>query len=138
MKKTGWGSVQYDSAASLFCHLQRDWDTALVSVHSKVHWTGERTDDQIVKLLQRKLPASSVEHFFVVAREKSWDLWTAAPYAAHSVFENLVVECDAAPGFGPPLNVKVQSQNYHTAIFCGLLVKLGHVSDTNVFANFDT
>ena len=78
---------------------------------------------------------------FVLLKESSWDLWSAAAVISSASFctdfSNL--KSVKSKGVGPILNVQVQSGNYLTGLQCYMLFYHGYVTDPDEsFSGFDT
>jgi hypothetical protein len=84
----------------------------------------------------------SVYDAFNMAKKSGWPLWSAAPFIANRVFNNLVIKgVGKAPGKGPSLNIVMQSKNYETGLCCWLLWNANLFpgkTHKDIFGDFDT
>ncbi len=64
--------------------------------------------------------------------------WGAAPVIAGFAFEELEIEAERSPGYGPPLNRFCQKENFEVAVCCILLKEFGYVEEEDCFVGFDT
>lgn len=158
---SAWGSCQYQTAAG-FCRLVRalhadlDWpDTcAVLGLHCSHKGLNKNYLQEVQQALDaeqkdreeddyeywsqhRPEPVTDITNAFETLRSLM-DLWGAAPLVAYACFQDLCLETPASPGFGPPLNIVVQSENYKVGLCCALLQIYGLVEDEEPFKDFDT
>ncbi len=152
-----WGSCQYQTAAG-FCRLVVDarrtlsWEEAGEALGFRLTHSGVR-EDALANLRAEIVSDSkdcpwreepnveniqSISGAFEFLRKSAGDLWGAAPFVAKACFKDLEVEAQDSPGFGPKLNVLVQSENYRVGLFCALLLDHKLVGDETPFIGFDT
>lgn len=97
-------------------------------------------DGEDVTWLRTKLEGvKTVTEALHFLRDWSWDLWSAAPYMAASVFPELNLDSiPDAPGVGPPLNALAQDNNNRIGLICWLFRSYGFVEDDEPFKEWDT
>lgn len=86
----------------------------------------------------RTIPVDSfnnLDEIMDFLRDQSWDLWGAAPHVCQA-FGWKIENAPISEGFGPPLNVAIQSGNYETGSYCYILYELGATEEA--FTGFDT
>ena len=153
-----WGSCQYDTAKAMydFYFAARNKGLTMAEVVEAIggHLTigdikplakikeafaDERGDEDDAELMKEIADAESVDDLFEIARERAMDLWMAAPMIAECCFETFEIgDIPESPGFGPILNVAVQSENYYVGLCCAILKDVGLVTDEESFKDFDT
>lgn len=83
--------------------------------------------------------AKTGDNLFDVLKDSAWDLWTTAETICDVFFDGIEFDnTPQSPGFGPPMNVQVQNQNYQTALYCALLYEYKIVQNIDSFKEFDT
>jgi len=157
-----WGSCQYQTAAGFF-YLIREmredgvpWDQCLsllglqctfsavvenFSGFGKKEIARSFDKEEYESIFKRPYPPPdppSAEAAFEITKDRSWDLWGAAPTIAQWCFKDSKIEAPKSPGFGPSGNMLVQSTNYKVGLCCALLYEYGLVKDIECFKHYDT
>lgn len=153
-----WGSCQYDTAKAMydFYFAMRAKGLSMVeavkAIGGDLRLSGQRPFDKIRDefsdhrgdeedddLTDAIAKTTSVDELFEIAREQAMDLWMAAPMIADCCFETFEIgDIPESPGFGPILNVAVQSENYVVGLTCAILKDVGLVTNEESFGDFDT
>jgi len=153
-----WGSCQYDTAKAMydFYFAMRAKGLTMVEAVKAIggdlrlsgqrpfdkirdEFADQRGDEEDDDLMTAITATTSVDDLFEIAREQAMDLWMAAPMIADCCFVTIEIsDIPASPGFGPILNVAVQSENYTVGLYCAILKDVGLVSDEESFSGFDT
>lgn len=149
LETNDWGSCQYSNALNIFKALNIVGPEQLGIKYSykgirsskeacELFWEEICEDEDLIKQLKKE-GFRDIEHCFRFARDHCWDLWSAAPFIAECLFEELdYSSVGKAEGKGPILNIMVQSENYATGFCCWLIYNKGFVKDLEVFEDFDT
>lgn len=153
-----WGSCQYDTAKAMydFYFAMRAKGLTMVEAVKAIggslqlserlpfdkirdEFAEQRGDEEDDDLMAAIVVMTSVDDLFAIAREQAMDLWMAAPMIASCCLETIEINnIPESPGFGPILNVAVQSENYTIGLYCAILKDIGLVTDEKSFRDFDT